>query len=319
MQIPAPGTSSASSTVLVGPRSVAPSHASRSSLRPRSKPLLLGQQDGLDPGQALSESKSPTTPRYALQSGAVADTSSVHGPYGCHHRLMRHLSPHAHRERTQLLVSCGVARSARCASCAMTAPAPLPPSTSRRSTLERHAAREQPRAGGSTSSHAALPSRTKPKPTAPPSNDEFGGRFPEPAQRVHRLPQPPQRGVDGGQPTPTGWTTSAAGRELRGPGGQPATPGAAPTYTFLDGRLPRDRGVPAVPQVPLGLHDAAEQRGFQPTQYALDKGIEFNPNNLSFHPVEAPGTNTTRRWPTAWPGRRRTSCGTSPSGARSGA
>jgi hypothetical protein len=33
--------------------------------------------------------------------------------------------------------------------------------------------------------------------------------------------------------------------------------------------------------------------GLPPSRFALDKGVEFNPANLSYHPVEAPGTNST--------------------------
>jgi hypothetical protein len=35
--------------------------------------------------------------------------------------------------------------------------------------------------------------------------------------------------------------------------------------------------------------------GFTPSKYTLDKGVEFNPANASYHPVEAPGKNTTQK------------------------
>ena len=97
--------------------------------------------------------------------------------------------------------------------------------------------------------------------------------------------------------TPAGWTTS--GRLAGNSGVQvanSATPGAAPTYTFLDGQA-----ASATLEYQLcfkchsGFTTLPSNTGFKPTQYALDKGIEFNPNNLSFHPVEAPGTNSTTK------------------------
>jgi predicted CXXCH cytochrome family protein len=68
--------------------------------------------------------------------------------------------------------------------------------------------------------------------------------------------------------------------------------GAAPTYTFLNGV---DNLVTSEYQLCFKCHSGfttlTSNVGLKPTQYALDKGVEFNPANASFHPVEAQGTN----------------------------
>ena len=70
--------------------------------------------------------------------------------------------------------------------------------------------------------------------------------------------------------------------------------GAAPAYTFLDGA--RDRATLEY-QLCFKCHSGStvlpSNAGFTPSLYALDKAIEFNPANASYHPIEAAGTNQT--------------------------
>jgi predicted CXXCH cytochrome family protein len=91
-----------------------------------------------------------------------------------------------------------------------------------------------------------------------------------------------------------GW--DASGR-LTGVSGVSVVNGAAdsaPTYTFLDGAT---KLVTREYQLCFKCHSGSttltSNAGLKPSQYALDKGVEFNPNNASFHPVEAAGKNDT--------------------------
>jgi Doubled CXXCH motif (Paired_CXXCH_1) len=70
------------------------------------------------------------------------------------------------------------------------------------------------------------------------------------------------------------------------------TPGSSPTYTPLDGVTDL---VTREYQLCFKCHSGAttltSNAGLKPSQYALDKGVEFNPANPSFHPIEAAGKN----------------------------
>jgi predicted CXXCH cytochrome family protein len=69
---------------------------------------------------------------------------------------------------------------------------------------------------------------------------------------------------------------------------------SAPAYTFLDGVT---NLVTSEYQLCFKCHSGfttlTSNAGLKPTQYALDKGVEFNPANPSYHPIEAAGKNTT--------------------------
>jgi predicted CXXCH cytochrome family protein len=88
----------------------------------------------------------------------------------------------------------------------------------------------------------------------------------------------------------TGWTVGGA---IKGASGVAVTNGAAntvPTYTW-------QRTNQYEYQLCYKCHSSyttlpAQQAGF-PSRWALDKAVEFNPANLSFHPVEAAGKNAT--------------------------
>jgi len=112
-------------------------------------------------------------------------------------------------------------------------------------------------------------------------------------------------GTDSAQtPNPsTGWT--ASGR-LSGVSGVSVVNGAAgappTTYNFLDGKTDL---VTREYQLCFKCHSSfttlLSNAAFmppllaqaQPSKYVLDKAVEFNPANPSFHPVEAKGTNAT--------------------------
>jgi len=99
-------------------------------------------------------------------------------------------------------------------------------------------------------------------------------------------------------PITDGW--DASGR-LTGVSGvsvtNSATPGAAPTaYTFLDGVT---NTVTREYQLCFKCHSgfttltSNADIASQPSKFALDKAVEFNPANSSFHPIEAAGKNQT--------------------------
>ena len=72
--------------------------------------------------------------------------------------------------------------------------------------------------------------------------------------------------------------------------------GTAPTYTFLPGGTnPITREYQLCFKCHSGFTTLLSNAGFVPSRWRLDKGVEFNPNNLSYHPIEAPGRNTTSK------------------------
>jgi predicted CXXCH cytochrome family protein len=95
--------------------------------------------------------------------------------------------------------------------------------------------------------------------------------------------------------TATGWTAPG---QLAGVSGVSVVNGpadTAPTYTFLDGVA---QPVTLEYQLCFKCHSGFTNllppvAGSGPSTNALDQGAEFNPNNASFHPVEAPGKNGT--------------------------
>jgi len=94
--------------------------------------------------------------------------------------------------------------------------------------------------------------------------------------------------------TTTGWTIAGAQISV---GGTVATNGGAnttPTYTIQDGSY----GHQPTREYELCLKchtgaAVASNAGQPPSQDELDKGVELNPSNSSYHPVEASGKNTT--------------------------
>ena len=91
--------------------------------------------------------------------------------------------------------------------------------------------------------------------------------------------------------TPSGRLTAVSGLQVvNGPAGTPVS------YAFLDGKTTAT-SMTAEYQLCMKCHSGntvlLRNAGRPPSQYALDKAVEFNPDNPSFHPVEGPGTNQT--------------------------
>jgi predicted CXXCH cytochrome family protein len=94
--------------------------------------------------------------------------------------------------------------------------------------------------------------------------------------------------------TPNGWTAPG---QLTGISGIAVANGganSAPNYAFLDGATGK---VTLEYQLCLKCHSGStvllSKDPLHPSWWAEDKGIEFNPANGSFHPIEAPGKNAT--------------------------
>ena len=95
--------------------------------------------------------------------------------------------------------------------------------------------------------------------------------------------------------TADGWTVSGREESVSGVQVANGAAGTAPTYTFLDGT------VSSKPQYEYemcfkchsGFTVLPDTSGQPPSRQALDKGIELNPANVSYHPVEAAGKNAT--------------------------
>ncbi len=95
--------------------------------------------------------------------------------------------------------------------------------------------------------------------------------------------------------TSTTTGVSASGR-LAGVSGVSVVNGAAntaPTYTFLPGGAnPITREYQLCFKCHSGFTTLPSNTGFPASRFYLDKGVEFNPANPSYHPIEGPGKNT---------------------------
>jgi predicted CXXCH cytochrome family protein len=94
--------------------------------------------------------------------------------------------------------------------------------------------------------------------------------------------------------TAQGWTASGRLTGISGVGVTNGAAGTFPAYTFLDGTaLPVTLEYQLCFKCHSGYTVLRSETGLPPSRQPLDKGVEFNPANASFHPVEAPGTNQT--------------------------
>ena len=94
--------------------------------------------------------------------------------------------------------------------------------------------------------------------------------------------------------TTTGWTVSGAEAAVDGVTVTNGAAGSSPTYVLQDGTVGHQPTREY--EVCLRCHTGAavaSNAGQPPSRYELDKGVELNPANASYHPVEAAGTNTT--------------------------
>jgi predicted CXXCH cytochrome family protein len=102
--------------------------------------------------------------------------------------------------------------------------------------------------------------------------------------------------------TTTGWDSSGRLAGVSGVSVVNGATGTSPTYTFLSGVdtnvVPANlvtREYQLCFKCHSGFTTLTSNTGLTPSKYALDKGVEFNPANPSFHPVEAAGKNTTTK------------------------
>ncbi|MEO6143869.1 MAG: cytochrome c3 family protein, partial [Dermatophilaceae bacterium] len=100
--------------------------------------------------------------------------------------------------------------------------------------------------------------------------------------------------------TPDGWTASGRLAGVSGVSVENGAAGTAPKYTLLSGldtNVVTANLVTREYQLCFKCHSGSTTLlppiVGKPSKDALDKGVEFNPANPSFHPVEAKGTNDT--------------------------
>ena len=124
--------------------------------------------------------------------------------------------------------------------------------------------------------------------------DEFGGVSNRHSECADCHNSHKARATPNSVQTATGWDASGRLAGVSGVSVVNGAAGAAPTYTFLNGItdvMTREY------QLCFKCHSGSTLlppniAGKPSTDY-LDKAVEFNPNNPSFHPVEAAGTNQT--------------------------
>jgi predicted CXXCH cytochrome family protein len=126
--------------------------------------------------------------------------------------------------------------------------------------------------------------------------DEFAGVLDRHSEcgdchNPHSLTSDPASQTATGNP----WKPSGALLGISGVGVTNGPAGLPPLYTFFSGSSANP--ISFEYQLCLKCHSGStvlpDNAGFPPSQWYLDKGIELNPANESFHPIEAAGTNAT--------------------------
>jgi predicted CXXCH cytochrome family protein len=124
-----------------------------------------------------------------------------------------------------------------------------------------------------------------------PANDESTRTYfkHEAADLCSECHNPHDSNATPGTETALGWTPSGA--TYGASGASVTNTGSGPTYQLI-GRVTLEY------QLCFKCHSGAAATppsnfGQPPSRQLLDKGVEFNPANLSYHPVEAAGTNQT--------------------------
>ncbi len=124
------------------------------------------------------------------------------------------------------------------------------------------------------------------------TDDEFGGKLERHAVCADCHNPHDATSTRPGQST-TGWTASGDVRAASGVSVVNGTAAAAPAYALIT----RDRGGSLTYEYELclkchsGYTTLPTRAAAHPSWWALDKGIEMNPSNASYHPVEATGRN----------------------------
>jgi predicted CXXCH cytochrome family protein len=125
------------------------------------------------------------------------------------------------------------------------------------------------------------------------TNDEFGGRSDRHSECAD-CHQPHSATDATGTMTTAGWTTPGPIDGISGVAVANGAAGSAPVYTFRGGgKDPVTLEYQLCFKCHSGATVLASNSGFSPSRYVLDKAIEFNPANGSYHPIEAAGTNAT--------------------------
>jgi predicted CXXCH cytochrome family protein len=95
--------------------------------------------------------------------------------------------------------------------------------------------------------------------------------------------------------TATGWTVSGRQTSMSGVAVTNGAAGTTPTYTLLAGEVGSQptREYEVCLKCHSGWTVLPSNAGQPPSRQALDKAIEFNPSNASYHPIEAAGKNIT--------------------------
>jgi predicted CXXCH cytochrome family protein len=154
---------------------------------------------------------------------------------------------------------------------------------------------------GSYYTHEALIPPASPNTHALASTNEFGGvsnrhSVCADCHNAHNATDAlsTQTTGPGDATTGTGWTVAGANVAVSGVSVD-ATAGTTLSYTFLDGAAGAQPTLEY--QVCFKCHSGFTTLNtndpLHPSRDALDKAIELDPKTASFHPIEAPGTNTT--------------------------
>ncbi|HEU0237203.1 MAG TPA: cytochrome c3 family protein [Candidatus Limnocylindrales bacterium] len=248
----------------------------------------------LSPGQRSGVRVADPLPRYPLVGSGLAGTTALNAAPAVTAAAATFTSPHTayalttdacaachttHAGRNRLLLTAIAPQASLCLTChdgsgastdvasAWTDPR-LPPNDPDTASWFSHPAREP---SGHTSDRG----------------EEFGGVLERHAECAD-CHQP--HNADGAPPigTADGWTASGA---LRGAAGVAVTNGAAnasPSYTW---QATSAFEYQLCFKCHSGYTDLPAPDPLRPSRWALDKAIELNPANVSYHPIEAPGKN----------------------------
>jgi predicted CXXCH cytochrome family protein len=148
-----------------------------------------------------------------------------------------------------------------------------------------------------TRSYYSHPSTTATTAHTGDGQDEFTGTLNRHAECSDCHNPHSSSGADStSSPTGTAWTLAGPLTGASGVSVVNGAAGTAPSYTFLDGVT---NPVQFEYQLCLKCHSGntvlLSNTGFPASQKVLDAGVEFNPNSISSHPVEGPGSNQTTK------------------------